>query len=153
MVCPVRRERSGSADAHADAHPSRLDRRDEGLHAEDVHDPREFVGEHVQGLLGGNLRQAFHQKVRRTHPHERTEGMLDCLAAHAHRLRVLIETLLHRFEHVLEVAAIRNGIEMVSTKNILRLRCDASCERSEPVFVTSCVTVRCCSVSTATCTL
>src|SRR5580704_11689015 len=27
--------------------------------------------------------------------------MLDCLAAHAHRLRVLIETLLHRFEHVL----------------------------------------------------
>src|SRR5947207_15966219 len=29
--------------------------------------------------------------------------MLDCLAAHAHRLRVLIETLLHRFEHVLVV--------------------------------------------------
>jgi hypothetical protein len=27
--------------------------------------------------------------------------MLDCLAAHAHRLRVLIETLLHSFEHVL----------------------------------------------------
>jgi hypothetical protein len=40
--------------------------------------------------------------VRRTHPHlERTEGMLDCLAAPAHRLRVLIETLLRRFEHVL----------------------------------------------------
>src|SRR6202043_1454040 len=61
-----------------------------------------IVGEHVQGHLGGNLWQALHQKVRRTHPHlERTEGMLDCLAAHAHRLRVLIETLLHRFEHVL----------------------------------------------------
>src|ERR1700719_4728840 len=27
--------------------------------------------------------------------------MLDCLTAHAHRLRVLIETLLYRFEHVL----------------------------------------------------
>jgi hypothetical protein len=31
------------------------------------------------------------------HPHlEGTEGMLDC--AHAHRLRALIETPLHRFE-------------------------------------------------------
>ena len=39
VVCPVRRERSGGADGHADAHPSRLDRRYEGLHAEDVHDP------------------------------------------------------------------------------------------------------------------
>jgi hypothetical protein len=64
--------------------------------------PREIVGDHVQGHLGGNLRQALHQKVRRTHPHlEHTEGMLDCLAAHAHRLRVLIETLLHRFDHAL----------------------------------------------------
>ena len=45
-----------------------------------------FVGEHVQGHLGGNLRQALHLKVSRTHPHlERTEGMLDCLTAHAHR--------------------------------------------------------------------
>ncbi len=56
VVCPVRRERSGGADAH----PSRLDRRDERLHAEDVHDPGEIVGEHVQGHLGGNLRQALH---------------------------------------------------------------------------------------------
>jgi hypothetical protein len=54
VVCPDRRERSGGADRH----PSRLDRRDEGLPAEDVHDPREIVGEHVQGHLGGNLRQA-----------------------------------------------------------------------------------------------
>jgi predicted SnoaL-like aldol condensation-catalyzing enzyme len=94
VVCPVRRERSGGADAHADTQPSRLDRRDEELHAEDVHDPGEIIGEHVQGHLGGNLRQALHLKVRRTHPHlERTEGMLDCLAAHAHRLRVLISRL------------------------------------------------------------
>ena len=56
VVCPVRRERSGGADAH----PSRLDRRDERLHAEDVHNPGEIVGEHVQGHLGGNLRQALH---------------------------------------------------------------------------------------------
>ena len=60
VVCPVRRERSGGADAHADTQPSRLDRRDEELHAEDVHDPGEIVGEHVQGHLGGNLRQALH---------------------------------------------------------------------------------------------
>ena len=48
------------APMHADTQRSRLDRRDEGLHAEDVHDPGEIVGEHVQGHLGGNLRQALH---------------------------------------------------------------------------------------------
>jgi hypothetical protein len=59
------------------------------------------LGEHVQGHFGRNFRQSFHQKVRRTHPHlERAEGMFGRLAAHAHRLRVLIETLLHGFEHV-----------------------------------------------------
>jgi hypothetical protein len=44
VICPVRRERSGGADTH----PLRLDRRDEGLHAEDVHDPGEIVGEQWQ---------------------------------------------------------------------------------------------------------
>src|SRR5258707_7186271 len=83
----------------ADAQPSRPDRRHERLHADDVHDPREIVGEHVQCHLGRNLRQALHQKVRRAHPHlERAEGMLDRLTALAHCLRVLIETLLHSFE-------------------------------------------------------
>jgi len=52
VACAVRGERSGGAEAH-DAHPSRLDRRDEGLQAEDVDDPREIVGEHVRGHLGG----------------------------------------------------------------------------------------------------
>ena len=53
----------------------------EPLHANDVHDPREIVGEHVQCHLGRNLRQAVHQKVRRAHPHlERAEGMLNRLA-------------------------------------------------------------------------
>ena len=52
--------RSAVSDLVAPTQPSRLDRRDEGLHAEDVHDPREIVGEHVQGHLGGNLRQALH---------------------------------------------------------------------------------------------
>jgi hypothetical protein len=38
----------------------------------------------------------------RAHPHlERAEGMLHRLTAPAHRLRVLIETPLHGFDHVL----------------------------------------------------
>src|SRR6266513_1908874 len=78
-----------------------LDRGQERLHADDVHDAREIVGEHVQGHLGRNLRQTLHQKVRRAHPHlERAERMLDCLTALAHCLRVRIETLLHSFEQV-----------------------------------------------------
>ena len=32
----------------------------------DVHDPREIVGEHVQGHLGGNLRQASSESA--SHP-------------------------------------------------------------------------------------
>src|SRR5580693_428735 len=35
------------------------DRRDKRLDAHDVHDAREVIGEHVQGHLGGNLRQAL----------------------------------------------------------------------------------------------
>ena len=68
---------------------------------DDVHYAREIIGEHVQGHLGRNLRQALHQKMRRAHPHlERAEGMLSRLAAQAHRLWVLIETLLHGFENM-----------------------------------------------------
>ena len=33
-----------------------------GLHAEDVHDAREFVGEHVQGHPGGNLRHGSNSR-------------------------------------------------------------------------------------------
>ena len=81
--------------------PSCLDCRQKGLHPDDVHDAREIVGEHVQGHLGRNLGQALHQKVGSSHPHlERAEGMLGRLAAHAHRLRVRIEPLLHRFEQM-----------------------------------------------------
>jgi hypothetical protein len=48
----------------------------------DIHDAREIIGEHVQGHLGRNLRQALHQKMRRAHPHlERAERMLSRLAA------------------------------------------------------------------------
>ena len=169
-------------------------------------------------------------------PHlQRAERMLDCLTALSHGLRVLIETFLHRLQHVLvlpacdaplragraamldravtarirpvapqllpfllvrvvvlellagrtaidilfaevdevlfaetalrlnarchrfwkrhgdigldfltaEVVAVRNGFELVDPKNSLRLDATlASCARSEPLFVTSCVTIR-----------
>ena len=106
MACAVRRQRSGGADGHADAHPSGLDRRDEGFHAEDVHGPREIVGEHVQGHLGGNLRQALHQEVRRSHSHlQRAKGMLGRLATQAHGLRVLVEALLDSLQYMLMLPA------------------------------------------------
>src|SRR5262252_5967633 len=77
------------------------DCRHERLNAEDVHNAREIIGQYVQGHLGGDPRQRLHQEVRCTHPHlERGEGVFSCLATHAHRLRVLIETLLHGFEYV-----------------------------------------------------
>jgi hypothetical protein len=73
----------------------------ERLNTDDVHYAREIIGELVQCHLGGDLLQALHQKVRGSHPHlQRRERMLSCLAPLAHRLRVLIETLLHGFEHV-----------------------------------------------------
>jgi hypothetical protein len=37
-------------------------RRDKRLDSHDVHDPCEVVSEHVQGHLGGHLRQALHQE-------------------------------------------------------------------------------------------
>src|SRR3954453_6590633 len=78
------------------------DRRQKRLHADDVHHAGEIVGKHVQRHLGGALRQPLHQEVRRAHPHlERAEGVLDRLAALAHRLRVLVKPPLHGFEHVL----------------------------------------------------
>ena len=73
--------------------PSCADCREERLYPNDIHDAREIVGEHVQGHLGRNLGQSLHQKVGCSHPHlERAERMLGGLAAHAHRLRVRIET-------------------------------------------------------------
>src|SRR4051794_28388201 len=82
--------------------PLSLECRRERLHTDDVHDPREIVGEHVQGHLGCDLGQTLHQKVGCSHPHlEGAEGMLSRLPAHPHGLRVRIETLLHGFEQML----------------------------------------------------
>ena len=61
--------------------------RQQRLNAEDVHDACEIVGQYMQGHLGGHARNRLHQEVGCTHPH-------------AHRLRVLIETVLHGLEHV-----------------------------------------------------
>ena len=86
----------------------------EPLHTNDAHDPREIVGEHVQCHLDGDLRRALHQKVRGAHPHlQRRERMLDRLAPLAHRLWVLIETLLHGFEHVLVLPSLNTPLRSV----------------------------------------
>ncbi len=57
------------------------DRCQERLYTDDVHDAREIIGEYVQGHRGRNLRQAFHQKMRRAYAHFEAEGMLSRLAA------------------------------------------------------------------------
>jgi len=60
----------------------------------------------VQCHLGGNLGQALHQEVRRSHPHlQRAEGMFDRLATLAHGLRVLVETFLYGLEYMLMLPA------------------------------------------------
>src|ERR1700730_6649356 len=82
-----RHERSGGVESARTSTPtpSRPDCRQKWLHADDVHDPREIVDEHMQGHLGSDLGQALHQKVTCPHAHlERAEGMLDRLTAHAH---------------------------------------------------------------------
>src|SRR5262249_40883120 len=56
----------------------------------------------MQGHLGGNLWQAFHQEVGCPHPHlERGEGVFGGFAALAHGLWVLVEALLHGLQYML----------------------------------------------------
>ena len=65
------------------------DRRHERLYADDVHDTRQIIGEHVQCHLAGNLRQRLHQKVRRAHLHlQCAGGVLNRLAPLTHGVRL-----------------------------------------------------------------
>jgi hypothetical protein len=60
----------------------------------------------VQRHFGGDLRQTLHQEVRRPHPHlQRAKGMFGRLATLAHGLRVLVEALLYRLQHMLMLPA------------------------------------------------
>ena len=45
----------------------RLQLGDQFWHTEDVDDPPEIVGEHMKTHLAPNIRQSFHDEVRRTH--------------------------------------------------------------------------------------
>jgi hypothetical protein len=77
--------------------PLCLGRCQERLYTDDIHDAREIIGEYVQGHLGRNPRQAFHQKMRRAHPRlERAEGMLSHLAARVDRAPAARRTAPHR---------------------------------------------------------
>ncbi len=81
---------------------SRSDRCQQRPCTDDIHDARQVVGEYAERHLARDLRQRFHQEVRRAHPHlERAEGMLNRLAPAAHGLGILIQPLLHNFENVL----------------------------------------------------
>ena len=77
-------------------------RRQERLDADDVHDARQIVGQHMQCHLGGDPRQRLHQEVGCAHPGlDRAEGMLNRLAPLAHLLRMFVEPALHRLKNVL----------------------------------------------------
>src|SRR6516165_9159473 len=72
------------------------DRRHQRLDADDIHHPREIVGEHMQRHFAGHLRQRFHEKVRCSHARlQRPEGVLGGLTPHAHGFRVLVKPPLH----------------------------------------------------------
>ena len=81
------------------SHPHR---RDERLHADDIHDASQIISEHVQRHLGRYILQPLHQEVCRAHAHlQRPERVFDCLAAAAHGLRIGVEALLRSFHDVL----------------------------------------------------
>jgi hypothetical protein len=72
---------------------------DERFGADDVHHPRQIVGEHGEGHLGGDLRQGFRQEVGRAHPGlHRAEWMLDGLTALPHLLGMFVEPALDGLE-------------------------------------------------------
>jgi hypothetical protein len=62
---------------------------------------RQIVAEYIQRHFGRHVVQALHQKVCHRAPPQRGERMLDRFAAHAHRLWVLVEPRLHRFDNML----------------------------------------------------
>ncbi len=87
---------------HARPRTLRLDCFHEFADADNVHHTRQVIAEHVECHFGGNLRQGFAEKVRRTHAHfQRRERMLDGFAAHAHGLWVFVQARLYGLDDVL----------------------------------------------------
>ncbi len=92
-----------SAIARKVLRPHRLDQRAD---TDDVHDPRQIIGEHAQRHLGAHVLQPFHQEMGRPHPRlDRAKGVLDRLAALAHGLRVLVEPSLDGLKDVFVLPA------------------------------------------------
>ena len=74
--------------------------------AEDVDDAGQVIGEHGERHLRADVLQPLHQEVGRTHPHlDRAEGVLDGFSALTHRLWVLIEPPLNRFQDIFVLPA------------------------------------------------
>ena len=69
--------------------------------ADDVDDPFDVIGKHVQRHLCGDMLQRLHLEVGVPHPEfEGAERVLYRLAALAHLLWMLIEALLNDLEHL-----------------------------------------------------
>ncbi|QDL05994.1 hypothetical protein PALA37_02515 [Pseudomonas aeruginosa] len=67
--------------------------------AEDVHQPFEVVGQHMQAHFRADSGQRSGQEVCRAHPmFERAKRVLHGLSAHAHHLWFAIKPLLHGFQ-------------------------------------------------------
>ena len=70
-------------------------------HTDDVDYPPEIVDEHMKAHLGLNIRQSFHDEVRRTHAVlDRGLGVFHDLLSPSHRLRLLFQLGLCRLQYV-----------------------------------------------------
>jgi hypothetical protein len=90
---------SGAAEVAAGAVSGR-DRRHQRLDADDVHDARQIVGEHVQCHLAGNL-SAASSSGSASRPSASSVCRRDRLAPLTHGVRIFVEPLLHGLDNLL----------------------------------------------------
>ena len=68
--------------------------------AENVDDPSQVIGQHMQTHFRTHMFKGLHQKVSRPHPEfERTEDMLNGTPSLFHLPRVPVQTILHRIQN------------------------------------------------------
>lgn len=99
---PCKNTFPGKAMRSQDRFGLRHDRSHQRLDPNDVHDPRQIIGQDRESHLGGYFSERFGQEVCRSHTGlHRAERMLDRLATQAHGLWVCIKALLHSLEQML----------------------------------------------------
>jgi hypothetical protein len=78
------------------------DRSQQRLDPDDVHDPRQIVGQDGERHFGCHFRKRFGQEVCRSHAGlHGAERMLDCFATLTHGVRGYIKAMLHSLEQML----------------------------------------------------